>query len=319
MDIVKELKGGSLSRTLVVSDGARLLVRKLISRTHNREYGLVRWQSQIRKLQLLNRFLPHSSAFVERVGEHGDYLFYDIPYLDQAINCYQSLLLGESAALIAERIVELLRNMASISYGSVTGSIAVYICEEVLSPLLLASELIDTGRLQLLESEQVLFRDAVHNGISKARRLIDLYRDVSISESLTHGNLTLENILWSPLSKQLTIIDPYAETYCETIIGDVSQLYQSSLSGYEYITELFESVPFTIDEYPCKKIPDPLIRFSEHLARLLEKEEWYSRAHLQLFRASQFTRMFPFKLESRPRHGAAFMMHGINLISSISC
>ena len=42
-EIEKELKGGSLSKTVVIRDGSTLLVRKYISYSHEREYGLVRW------------------------------------------------------------------------------------------------------------------------------------------------------------------------------------------------------------------------------------------------------------------------------------
>ena len=319
MEIVKELKGGSLSKTVVIFDGDRYLVRKLISRTHNREYGLVRWQSQIRKLQLLNNFLPFSTPIIERVGEENNYFFYDIPYYENSVNCSDALLQGESTQLIAESIVELLKGMVSIKLGSVRGSLSLYICEEILSPLQQASDHIDTGILQLYNNEKRIFHDAIESAVSIATELHHKYRVLEVPESLTHGNLTLENLLWDPNTKKLTMIDPYAETYCESIVGDISQLLQSSLSGYEYISEIYEYGDFSILEYPSDKIPKRLIRFSRILASLLIEEKWYSSDHLQLFRASQFTRMYPFKLEKSPRQAAAFMMHGIKLLRNISC
>ena len=58
MKLIKELKGGSLSKTQVIKIDNNLFVRKKISISKEREYGLVRWQSQIRKLQILYNFLP---------------------------------------------------------------------------------------------------------------------------------------------------------------------------------------------------------------------------------------------------------------------
>ena len=86
MKVYKTLKGGSLSKTEVISDGTKKFVRKSISCIDNREYGLVRWQSQIRKLQLLNHFIPGSCVIVERVGVCDDFYYYDIPFYENSIN-----------------------------------------------------------------------------------------------------------------------------------------------------------------------------------------------------------------------------------------
>ena len=56
MKVIHNLKGGSLSRTSVVMDGKDKFVRKYILIDTDREYGLVRWQSQPRKMQLLRNF-----------------------------------------------------------------------------------------------------------------------------------------------------------------------------------------------------------------------------------------------------------------------
>ena len=140
------------------------------------------------------------------------------------------------------------------------------------------------------------------------------FKDANTRATLTHGNLTLENILWDPKSKKIMMIDPYAETYCETIMGDVSQLLQSSECGYELISNLFDNQKFSIEEYPYEKIPACLTNFSQKLMKIISKESWFLEDYLMLFRASQFTRMFPFKLINSPRQGVAFILHGIHLL-----
>ena len=129
--------------------------------------------------------------------------------------------------------------------------------------------------------------------------------------------MTLENILWDIESKKLLLIDPYAETYCESIMGDISQLLQSTESGYEFISNLFEENVYPINMYPVDKIPDCLIKFSKQLTEIVARKTWYSKSYLTLFRASQFIRMFPFKLVNSPRQGVAFMYHGISLLEEI--
>lgn len=319
MKIVKTLKGGSLSSTVVLSDGINKFVRKSISRSNNREYGLVRWQSQIRKLQLLNQYISESSVPVIQIGFGDDFYFYDVPYYEHSLNCVEALLRGDSVSLIAEKVAILLSKMAAIEYGTAPGSLAVYISEEVRSPLCIALEFANEGRLPLNEQELEVFKEAVRKAFTVVDRLLRKVKNLEVRESLTHGNLTLENMLWDAESSKILMIDPYAETYCESIMGDVSQLFQSSESGYEIISNLFESQDYPIDKYPIDKIPACFTDFSRQLIKIVERESWYSEDYLVLFRASQFTRMFPFKLVNSPRQGVAFMLHGIKLLEEISC
>ncbi|NCX93337.1 MAG: hypothetical protein EBX40_01510 [Gammaproteobacteria bacterium] len=147
MDIVKILKGGSLSRTIVIQDGSRKFVRKFISHKINREFGLVRWQSQIRKLQLLNKFVPQNSVAIEKIGFCGDDYFYDIPYYDNAVNCYEALLDGEDVDFLAEEMTVLLSKMAAIEYGKNRGALNIYISEEVRTPLEMALKAVNENGL----------------------------------------------------------------------------------------------------------------------------------------------------------------------------
>jgi hypothetical protein len=171
----------------------------------------------------------------------------------------------------------------------------------------------------LNEQELEVFKEAVRKAFTVVDRLLRKVKNLEVRESLTHGNFTLENMLWDAESSKILMIDPYAETYCESIMGDVSQLFQSSESGYEIISNLFESQDYPIDKYPIDKIPACFTDFSRQLIKIVERESWYSEDYLVLFRASQFTRMFPFKLVNSPRQGVAFMLHGIKLLEEISC
>jgi hypothetical protein len=57
--ILEVLKGGSLGKTeLIQMDDGDLRVRKSISSLKNREYGEVRWHSQLKRLQRYNSLLP---------------------------------------------------------------------------------------------------------------------------------------------------------------------------------------------------------------------------------------------------------------------
>ena len=220
---------------------------------------------------------------------------------------------------LSEKIIDVLRNFSNIDFGNSLGSLSVYTNEEVLTPLNMALNVISLGRLEFSDEELKYFQEKVVSIIPKVKSIISKLRDVSCRESLTHGNLTLENLLWDNKNKKILLIDPYAETYCESLVGDVSQLLQSSQSGYEYISSLLSGKQFSILKQPHYCLPAPLKNFTEIFTKSIQNESWFSNEHLLLFRASQFTRMFPFKLATEPRLGVMFMLHGISLLAKIKC
>ena len=65
---IEIFKGGSLGRTELMQNQAGLkIVRKSISLKKNREYGLVRWQSQYKRLQRYNLIFPDTFPAVLKV------------------------------------------------------------------------------------------------------------------------------------------------------------------------------------------------------------------------------------------------------------
>ena len=68
------------------------------------------------------------------------------------------------------------------------------------------------------------------------------------------------------------LIDPYAETYCETILGDVSQIYQSSISGYEAVSNYIVEKDYSVIDYPYNQITKTLENFSIYLKKHLSNE-----------------------------------------------
>lgn len=57
-------------------------------------------------------------------------------------------------------------------------------------------------------------------------------------ESFTHGNITLENLLYIPEERRVILIDPYEENVIDSDLAELSQLLQSSNSKYEIYNNL---------------------------------------------------------------------------------
>jgi hypothetical protein len=76
------LKGGSLSSTYHYTTIGEEFIRKSIDRSVNREYGFVRWYSQLKKLQRYNTQYPNLFPKILRSGVHNDQPYFDLEYLD---------------------------------------------------------------------------------------------------------------------------------------------------------------------------------------------------------------------------------------------
>ena len=319
MKLILVLKGGSLSKTEVYTDRGHTWVRKSISVDNEREYGIVRWQSQLRKLQLLRERLPNNVVPIHNAGLSNGYYFYDMPYVSRSYNLVEALHNGINPTLISEKLSGLIRNLASFQFNSIKGSISVYLNEELRRPMLVALKFLSKQTLYLTPNEASKLSYRISASLDLVDELIAKHGKTILYECLTHGNFTLENAMWNDKTQDIIMIDPYGETYCETILGDVSQILQSSLSGYEFVSNYIQKQKYSVINYPYDKIPEQLTDFARIFEQQISKELWYDEEIVLLLRASQFTRMFPFKLVNNAREGVLFMNHAIDLLGQIKC
>jgi hypothetical protein len=319
-NILKELKGGSFSSTLVVEiDENSKRVRKFISRDDNREYGLVRWQSQVRRMQHLHLTLPKNTPPILNLGVEKNFFYYDIPFYDNSQNLHDYLLDKDEvvAGDIFENLLSLMSSYQSQSYGEVKGSFAVFFAEEVIGRLQQASEDVNSCFLdnKITQEELNLTLKCIDDTFEELETILSNSQMLSIHETLTHGNLTLENVLFDKSKQRIILIDPYSETYTDSILGDFSQLLQSSVSKYEQIMSNGEAgiKKFFKTDLPEEKTGVDYfgLCLERHIASMSHKD----RVLLNLFHAAQFIRMFPFKIGKTPRLAIYFLLHGLKLIN----
>ena len=320
--ILKSLKGGSFSSTMVIElpDG-HVRVRKLISQLENREYGLIRWQSQIRRLQHLHSILPDNTPNILEMGVEGSNFYYDIHFYDNSDNLFDYLYhRGKSEAVdLFKKVLRLINIYTETSYGNVVGSFSVFFAEEVAGRLNdSSSQLEDAYQAGSISKEEL---SHVKNLIALAAPIIDKIiletRSLSIKETLTHGNFTLENALYDHESNQIILIDPYSETYSESVFGDYSQLLQSSVSLYEAIVAEGDGAIGKFFERPAGLVRSGVDDFGDCLLQHLSSFHSDNMDIIELFHAAQFIRMFPFKIEKTPRQAIYFLLHGLSKIQEV--
>lgn len=314
--IIQELKGGSFSKTVVIEENGSKFVRKFISRNINREYGLVRWQSQIRKLQIMNEAIGSTNVpKILSMGFQDDNYYYDIEYLENSKNLLDYLLEPYASVDVDtafDNLFNIIESYKKTSFGSVKGSFSLYIQEEIVSVL---KRVLSNSSVKSLSEKEL---DQLGSLCAEAFELIESNTDylnkIELIETLTHGNLTLENTMIDT-SGQIRLIDLYAETYCESWLGDVSQIMQSCIGNYELINDLDENAfncLFTEKTIPTNASYE---EFQYRLHKFISKLSHDEKIVLDVFYASQFIRMFPFKIDKTPRKAFYFIIKGLTILN----
>jgi hypothetical protein len=294
------LKGGSLSGTyLMTPDSGHQFVRKECSVVVNREYGFQRWYSQLKRMQRYSVMFPGLFPALLNFGLEGDLAYFDMPFIEGAITAHEYLVGCESKAQVDaffSTLTVAMDRMHATKIPSARTSLQLYIREEVEQKL--ADALKNPRMQQFANFEHVVFNGEKSPGFF---RQLDnykvLFRDsfVFSEETFTHGNITLENMLYQPHLKRVVFIDPYEENIIDSVLAEYSQLYQSCHSYYELFNErtpTIEGNSVTI-EMPRSAGLD---WFDQRLDDLiLDRFSPKEMMAVRLLEVSQFIRMLPFK------------------------
>ncbi len=304
------LKGGSLSGTyLCRPDVGQPFVRKDVSLVHNREYGFQRWYSQLKRMQRYAELFPGVFPALHTYGmlhdpQQGDMAYFDMEYIEGAVTVQEFLMQTSDRARIDRMFVALqavMTRMHSTQLPSTAAPMELYIYEEIEQKI--GACMGDARFAQLYRLPELEF-----NGVNVASigTVMGEYKSLATktyrhtSETFTHGNLTLENILYVPAENRIVFIDPYEENIIDSVLAEYSQVLQSCNSKYE----LYNSAKAQVDGHrvTCAIADAPgldyfNVIFHDFMAERLDADALVS---VRLLEISQFMRMLPFKLAIDP-------------------
>jgi len=294
------LRGGSLSGTYLVCSNGKKKIRKEIFLDGEREYGFVRWHSQLKKMQRLSSIFPGMFPKVLDFGLDGRNAYYELEFIDGAQSGFEFLASNPSKQEVDRFLSELIAAMDrlhGIKRESSRNSIALYIYEEIERPLAICSK--DPKLKQFLEYKTIIFNgkevpSVLHNLDSIYKIGKKCYQKPD--ECFTHGNITLENLLWAPSENRVLFIDLYEENISDNIYNEYSQILQSSNSHYEIYNSLDAKIDgnrVALETGECPSIE----YFNRNFIGFLRSRLDYDEMRIvKLYEMSQFTRMLPFKL-----------------------
>lgn len=303
-DLVEIFKGGSLSRTeLLERSDSRKVVRKSISIKENREYGFVRWQSQYKRLQSYSYLFPKTFPKLLNVGFQESFYFFELEYLEGFVNLkdymIENAIADKEAHKIAERVFYLAHEMHTFAnFNSVKGAFGLYLQEECFNKFEDAAKSLEF--YEFAQHKKIFFNNEEFNNLDFNKEWLQFFvSKLEINkECYTHGNLTLENILFNPESSEVKFIDPYEENIIDCAEADFSQIKQCTSGHYGLLLNSNYSIDLNAIsvEYIAPKC---FTAFNYRLDQLiLENSSSYNSIAEDFFYLSQFLRMLPFKVQS---------------------
>jgi len=308
------LKGGSLSRTYLIPD--EKIVRKEISRVENREYGFMRWYSQLKKLQEYNTLYPGLFPKVVNVDSNKANAWFDLEYLE-GFRDIKSILSNDT--LSEEQIFKMskavwngLNTIHSVKKEPVSGAPRLYFDEEIDQKI--------ADAISLPSFEDFFYRgtygfngDLVVGIGGYLHGLKEYFAELENDEECNiHGNPTLENIMYSFEEDRVVFIDVYDESMWNTKYLDYAQVLQCSRSNYGFINDRDVRV-IGIDLFNPHGGTEHFDTFNKHFISELPEDKMKL---IDILEASQFIRMLPFKLIAGDINKAKyFYVHACKLFS----
>lgn len=293
MNII-QLKGGSLSKTYRIPQ--HNIVRKEISRTENREYGYVRWYSQLMKLKNYNELYPNLFPKVVNIGADDTKAWFDLQFLEN-FKDIKTILSGSSLSedklfKMSQAVTKGLDTLHSIKKEPTPGAPKLYYQEEV------HQKVMDSLKIpafrEFFEHCSYGYGEQIVIGIGGY--LYDLenyFNELKNDEECNiHGNPTLENIMYSEEEDRVIFIDTYDESMWNTKYLDYAQVLQCSRSHYGFINDRDVRVTGN-GVFNPNKITENFEIFNKHFVSNISEEK---QQLIDILEATQFIRMLPFKL-----------------------
>lgn len=294
-----KLKGGSLSGTYIIDDNGSQYVRKEISLIENREYGFQRWYSQLKRIQRYSVLFPNMFPKLLGYGKDNNMAYFNIEYIENSLNGFEFLNSTKDTDKI-DKFLKSLKNKMDIMYSkkmvSDKKSIDLYIREEVDQRLFDCNN--NSQFQSFLKYPTIFFQNeeipSFIYQIEKYKNIAKKYYNTPV-ETFTHGNLTLENLVYQPNTNKIYFIDPYEENIIDSPLAEYSQLLQSSNSLYELYnnnTPIVINNVVDINVSPSEGLKYFNLKLNETIQNSFSSNDIII---IKVLEISQFIRMLPFK------------------------
>jgi hypothetical protein len=199
--IIKKLKGGSLSSILLLKEKNRKIIRKEVLLIENREYGFVRWYSQLKKIQKYNSLFPELYPKILNVSYLKNKAYFDLEFC-RTFTDIKTIFEKKELKLtqiknINNALCKSFKIMHKYKFAAIKGLPSLYYKEEILQKIFDAKK--HKEFLNFYNINKFEYNGKTIYGInSYLPGLKKFFNNLKLQhEEWIHGNPTLENTLYS--------------------------------------------------------------------------------------------------------------------------
>ncbi len=319
-ELLKILKGGSFATVFLINKNKQMIVRKYLEK--NKE-NKIHYETLKRQVDDLKRFEYYSTGIVPKiveVYESPDEYYYDMEYLehfDELVKFPYDIVESK-----LPKIIQRLKNDIYCYSKKIDGQkwLNDFLQEKIFAKYDMI-EAIDTTFYKLINNDYVIINGNKVKGLRYYFKTEKLnYFPTHVSP--IHGDLTLENILYNPITDEIKLIDQSGSRYVDPYEFDVAKLLQSLLARYsewdtfETLCESKSENEFVIN----KKLIDVekekymffLVEFGQDTNEIFKKGLFFLSMYL--------VRMIPFLLRKSKAHaytGLLLSLYYLNELKNI--
>ena len=316
---VKDLKGGSLSNTELHKIDDVYYIKKRINLVKEREYGFVRWYSQLKKLQRYNTQYPNLFPKVIGINVDDNKATFKIEYM-KGFRDIKNILANDTLTddqifRISQAVWKGFEQLHSVTHDPISGAGKLYYEEEVLQKLKDALVIPEFAEFHAHGTYE--YNGRIVQGMGAyIHEMENFFKELKlIQEENIHGNPTLENILYSFEEDRVVFIDVYDESMLDSRFLDYAQVLQCSRSHYGYINDNQVEIGGLSVTHRLQ-IPKNFETFNYHFES--EIAESRTKEIVDVLEATQFIRMLPFKVLAGEIDKAKFFyVHACYLLSKV--
>lgn len=316
--MIRKLKGGSLSTTELHEVDDVLYIKKKINLVKEREYGFVRWYSQLKKIQKYSSDFPDLFPKIIDVSYETNDAILTLEYMegfrDIKTILSEDILTEEQIIKIVNAVWKAFGRLHSKQYAPVPGAPKLYYKEEVRQKL--NDALHNDDFLEFFKNGVYEYNGEIAHGIfSYMNEIENIFTETKLpTEENIHGNPTLENMLYSFEEDRVVFIDLYEESMIDSKFLDYAQVLQCSHSHYGYINDR-EVIVNGSSVYHNLEVPKNFDLFSFYFESKLPNN-W--NQFIRVLEATQFIRMLPFKCRAgEVKKAKYFYVHACHLLSRV--
>ena len=214
--IAKEFEGGSFANTYLLTDNT---VRKYIVKTAETAPHVEVLKRQCEDLKRL-RYIT-GDLVPEILGSRETFsdFYYDLEYLEgyDTLCSFDVNVQNDVLAIVTQRLFDQVYGLGRL-VSDPTGWMTRYLEARVFP--------------KLSECGPVEINGRVYEPLKKTFMDLAPYFGPKF-ESQIHGDLSLENIMWNPVTRDVKLIDCAGSSYIDTAFLDLGKIFQTMVGGYK--------------------------------------------------------------------------------------